>query len=269
MSEYKPRPEDIANQHISSASVPNESEKDLTPDQIRERLNDPNFLPTHEQAVKFFKSLTDAIQRDNYFHDKEKPVYEILNEEYLNACSDYLAQRAQEFGASKDKPVTILEIGAGNGRLSHFLRQKIEEKVPGLVKIVATDSGKQGIKDDFDVEELDHKKALEKHKPDIVISSWMPYSVDFTKDIRDFESEADGEIKRVQEYILIGEKDSTGDEWETWGIDYEYKDKIPPYKKDKYEMEELDDLSKFQISRADHPDDGSYFHSGTHSFKRV
>ena len=264
MLEYRwPQFEDEVEQAKPSEESPQQTERELAPDELRERLRDPNFLPKHEQITKAFRSWEEWY----YFcFDKENPVFEFFNEEYLNAFSDYFVGKIQEHGASKERPLIILEIGAGNGRLSHFLQQKLEERAPAQTKVVATDSGAWALKSDFPVEQLKHDEAMEKHKPDIVVFSWMPYQEDSSKDIRKFDS--------VQEYILIGETDGgcCGDEWETWGQswswgeDDEGGEKIPPYEVDGFEREDLDDLSDLQICRTD--SHGSYYHSRTVSFKR-
>ncbi|MDI6603285.1 MAG: hypothetical protein QME57_04235 [Patescibacteria group bacterium] len=239
-------------------------ERELTPDELRKKLRDPNFLPSHKEIRKAF---ADWEQWMEFCFDKENPVFEFLNEEYLNALADYFVGKIQEYGASEEKPLVILEIGAGNGRLSHFLQQKLEERAPGQTKVVATDSGEWRLKRDFPVEQLKHDEAMKKYSPDIVIVSWMPYLQDSSKDIRKCPS--------VKEYILIGETDGgcCGDPWETWGQpwllwdeDDEGGEKIPPYEADGFEREDLDELSDLQICRTDEP--GRYRHSRTVSFKR-
>lgn len=265
MSDYeKPQIEGEFEQARPSEVSPQQPERELTPDELRERLRDPNFLPTHEQITKAFTNWDQWYQ---FCRDKENPVFEFFNEEYLNAFADYFVDKIQEHGASEERPLVILEIGAGNGRLSHFLRQKLEERAPGQIKVIATDSGEWSLKSNFPVEQLKHDEAMEKYSPDIVVFSWMPYKEDSSKDIRKFDS--------VQEYILIGETDGgcCGDKWETWGRqswswDEDEKEgkKIPPYEADGFEREYLADLSDLQICRADEP--GNYDHSGTVSFKR-
>jgi hypothetical protein len=238
-------------------------ERELTPVELREKLRDPNFLPTHEQITKSFNSWEEWNQ---FCFDKENPVFEFLNEEYLNAFADYFVGKIQEHGASEKKPLVILEIGAGNGRLSNFLQQKLEEKAPGQTKVVATDSGTWALNNDFPVEQLKHDEAMEKYKPGIVVFSWMPFEEDSSKGIRKVDS--------VQEYILIGEANGgcCGDGWETWGQswsrDEDDKDdeEIPPYEVDGFDKEFLSDLSGLQICRTDDP--GRYCHSSTVSFKR-
>jgi len=238
------------------------SERELTPEELKERLRDPNILPTHEQITKAFIDWGDLR---GFCFDKENKVFEFFNEEYLNAFADYFVSRINEYSANKERPLIILEIGAGNGRLSHFLEQKLEERIPKQTKVIATDSDTWALKKDFPVEQLKHDEAMKKYNPDIVIFSWMPYREDSSKDIR--------KVKSVQEYILIGETDEgcCGDEWETWGqswaMDEDYEgEKTPLYELDGFKRENLDDLSELQICRTDDP--GDYFHSRTVSFKR-
>jgi len=234
-----------------------QAEKELTSEELREKLRDPNFLPTREQTINAF---TNHEEWEEFCFDEEEPVYDLYNKEYLNAFTDYFVDRIGEYGASKEKPLVILEIGAGNGRLSHFLEEELNQKVSGQVKVIATDSGEDAIKADFSVEQLKHDEAMEKYKPDIVIFSWMPYGEDSSKDIRKVDS--------VQEYILIGEAENgcCGDDWETWGNQI-FDEEIPPYEVDGFQKEKLDDLSELQICRTDRMP-GRINNSATVSFKR-
>ena len=247
--------------------IPSQSERGLTPDELREKLRDPSYLPTHEDIGHAFKSEEIfSYEWHRFCLDKDNPIFEFLNEEYVNAFSDYLSQRVESLGASEDSPITILEVGAGNGRLSHFLQQRLEAKFPGKVKMIATDSGEWSLKTAFPVETIGHKEALQKYQPKIVVFSWMPYQEDVTDDFRAAES--------VDEYLLIGETDSgcCGDEWRTWGqsqsIDEEGegKEKVAPYIADGFERETLEDASAQQVCRTDVP--GRYYHSKTTSFRR-
>ncbi|HAM88187.1 MAG: hypothetical protein US83_C0010G0005 [Candidatus Falkowbacteria bacterium GW2011_GWC2_38_22] len=225
-----------------------------------EKFSDPNFLPTRDQIIKAFP---DWHQWFEFCFNKENPTFEFLNNEYLESLTEYFIDKNKEYGTNKNEPLVILEIGAGNGRLSHFLQQKLDSKIPRQTKVIATDSGAWTIKNDFLVEQLNHNEAIEKYNPKIVIFSWMPYQEDSSKDIRKFKS--------VQEYILIGETDGgcCGDEWETWGQSWREEDldkTVPPYEADGFERIDLDDVSELQICRCDEP--GNYYHSRTVSFKR-
>jgi hypothetical protein len=201
-----------------------EKEEELTPEEIREKLEDPFYLPTREEIFKAF--YEEAWERWYEFCNKEDdPVFEFWNKEYIDAFSEYLIQRAKEFQSTKEKPLQILEVGAGNGKLTHFLKEQFEKKKIENIVIRATDSGEwmkpregisQIITPHFPVEILDYKEALEKYKPDVVICSWMPYEEDWTADFRATDS--------LKEYILIGEKDGgcCGHPWETWGANPSY-----------------------------------------------
>lgn len=238
---------------------PEQPSQEISPEETIEKLKDPNFLPTREQITSTF---TEWGQFLAFCSDKKNGmIYEFLNEEYLNALVGYFVNRVQEIGASLEKPLVILEICAGNGRLSHFLRKKLEERVPGLTKVIATDSGEKMIKNNFAVEKMRHDEAIEKHNPDIVICSWMPVWTDLTKEIR--------KCNTVQEYILIGEDDygCCGDSWDTWGKSSD--NRIPAYRKDGFRRKDLWDLCKLQICRTDIPEERrEYSHSRTVSFKR-
>lgn len=251
-----------------SGSFPDEDselEEYLSPKELRERLTDPNFLPTHKQIEIALPTLREWA---SFFMKKDTPpldVFELLNEEYLDALSDYLVEKITEYGASKENPLLILEIGAGDGRLSHFLRQKLEKKAPGLTKIIATDSGEWGLKSHFPVEKLKHDEALKKYDAQVVLCSWMPWGVDQTEDIR--------RCKKTREYILIGESDGgqCGDNWKTWGIkaydDPSEDRQVPPYKAEGFEKKDMGDLRKHQVCGTDYP--GEFRHSTSVSFKRI
>ena len=229
----------------------------LTPKELREKLCDPRFLPTHEQVVRSFGSWE---QWRNFCFNRDNPVFEFLNQEYLEAFAGYLVNRIDELGKNEKNPLTILELGAGNGKLSHFLRVKIEKKTPKKTVVIATEPGEWNLRNYFKLEKLDHLEALRKYSPDIVIFSWMPYKKDVTNDIRKFDS--------VKEYILIGETDGgcCGDEGGTWGCGKNKNEQKPPYASDGFQRKDLDNLSAMQICRTDEP--GEYHHSKTVSFKR-
>ena len=233
--------------------------------ELREKLRDPHFLPTQEQAICAV-SAWEQMDHSPYqtFFDvcNEDGIFEFFNEEHLNALSDYFVTKISEYGGSNEKPLIILEIGAGNGRLSYFLQKMLEEKVPGQVKVIATDSGDWNLKNDFPVEQLKHDEAMEKYNPDIVVFSWMPYCEDSSKEIRQCPS--------VKEYILIGESDGgcCGDETETWGCGEPEGE--ASYEVDGFEREDLE-LSNLNICRTDYPGfDGHRLarHSSTVSFRR-
>lgn len=202
----------------------------------------------------------------------ESQTYELLTREYLEALAQYIISQWLNTVQTDERPITILEVGAGNGRLSHFLGEILETQAPGRFSCIATDKGSNKIIPVFPVEELPQKEAVEKYNPQIVISSWMPPKKDFTADWR---------TVGVDEYILIGEPELCGTE-ESWGFDNskhhesdddllsqtKKTDSAPICEQEGYEMTYLADLQKFQICRTDWGDsDFGSRHSITTSFK--
>ncbi|MEK7166794.1 MAG: hypothetical protein AAB732_00015 [Patescibacteria group bacterium] len=242
----------------------NNPEQELMVRELCKKLKDLFYLPTHKDVTFIFKN-PEKFFSNEYIRlcdpDKKHPVFEFLNEEFINAFSDYLFQQIKNLDEFKtNKPITILEVCAGNGRLTYFLQQKFEKILSEKVKIIGTDSKQWGLKTFFPVEKLDYKAAIKKYQPEIIICSWMPPEEDFTKDFRSFES--------VKEYILIGESDNNccGNRWLTWGINYDKKDQIIPYVADGFERIDINEVKKYQICKTDMI--GQYNHSNTVSFRR-
>jgi hypothetical protein len=156
-----------------------------------------------------------------------KQVYVFLTQDYVDALADYLQQRLVEYGNGG----TIVEIGAGNGRLAYFLQQR-------GIPIVATDDcswklssedshpvdddddnqqqqqqqqQQQPPKRDVEVFNLSCDQALKVHAPTIVLCAWMPMYNDFTA--------AFCATPSVQEYLLIGPATVCGHAFDTWGFD--------------------------------------------------
>lgn len=268
---------DFSNFRITP-QVPVEKEKFVS-EQSLEKMTDSDFLPSFENLESCIKDFRrDSIKADKVedlvkFTDREKnPIFEIWTKEYIDAFGNYLMEQVEKMGGTKENPVVILEVGAGNGRLAHFLKEKIDKLVPDSIKIVACDNyvtwNNMKTSPLFPVENISHKEALQKYKPKIVICSWMPPQSDLTKDFRTVES--------VDQYILIGETDygCCGNAWETWGVtgynvtDNEaVKDGVPPYEKDGYDKTTLESLSDLQLSRADIFDGRGT--SKTVSFERI
>ncbi len=228
---------------------------------IRKRLRtDPGFLPRREDLKATFGLPDDQpdglYEWLNFVHDPEKPVFEMWTEEYIKEFSTYLLTRLDDLGATVETPLTILEVGAGNGKLTYFLRERLNAKAAGRLKIAATDVQRRG-RSSENVEELGYVEALEQYKPDIVISSWMPKFYDWTGAFRQMPS--------VKEYILIGVPSLTGDN-EAWGI-YSDGGFIQNYSIEGFRRTELHDLKKYQICGTDVPHI-PYSYSVTASFRR-
>jgi hypothetical protein len=246
-------------------NVEDQSEKKL------ELLKDPTHLPTHEEIRAALPSLSteygrQAVDDGDFFKIYSKgAAFEILNEEFVAALGDYIANHVH--AKESNEPFVILELGAGNGRLAHFLDQDLGRRMPGRVKVIATDNGENAINAIFDnVKEMDYKQALQTYKPNLVIVSWMAPGLDMSADIRKTSS--------VEEYVLIGDVPATGRDWETWGDDhwdydengkpiYEHPNEKAPYIADGFQREEVEAISRAQINRG-----GGLIGSKTISFRR-
>ena len=218
-------------------------------------------------------------------------TYELWTKEYIQELAKYLIQRILELDEKDNcqKETTIMDVGAGDGRLVYFLCRAMEEEINAdgkqkkrtknvigcsegkqiiYPKIIATDDGSWKAPIYDNVERLSVVSSLEKYRPRIVsstdsevvtppqsrlivICSWMPPGQDWTKDFRN--------ERQVEEYILIGETDdgTCGHNWLTWGNPNFRPDNdnavdfTAPYAIDGYERINLDDLSKLQFSRFD------------------
>ena len=240
-------------------------------------------------------SLDDAVELAGGFihargpfnvYCEEANIYEAWTSDYVTALSKYLFDKSNE-------DTVIIEIGAGDGLLSKFVRESMKElqnvrqtseKLAQkrrksnhkndinsftLPHIAATDDGSWNIKAKAEVQSLNVSDALKKYcdkdptsnKTIIVLCAWMPQGIDWTEAIRKYD---------VDEYILIGESDngSCGDKWLTWG-NPEYspkKEHIAPHIIDGYVREDLTSLSILQLSRYDGKESRS---SNTVSFRKA
>jgi hypothetical protein len=128
-------------------------------------------------------------------------TYDLWTSEYISGLAELVKHHK-----------TIVEVGAGDGRLSYLLARRLKETTAAAPQVIATDSGMWRIKRMFPVVQMDYARACSVLKPDCVICSWMPMGVDFSRAFRRSPS--------VLEYVLIGETDlhgCCGHSWLTWG----------------------------------------------------
>eukprot|EP00946_MAST-07B_sp_MAST-7B-sp1_P000133 g133.t1 len=197
---------------------------------------------------------------------EENQMYEVFTREYVDTLVDTIigikGRRHGERDGSMARDFVVVEIGAGTGALSHHMRRRLYELehkgVAGVksIDVIATDSGSWKLDGgDFPVEPYNVKEALERLKPDLVITSWMPAGEDWTKDFR---------RAAIPDYLLIGEADDgcTGHNWLTWGNkaymeakDHERKiggrSIVAPFAEDGYKRTDLQDLAQLQLQRYD------------------
>ena len=123
---------------------------------------------------------------------REFAVYEILHENLVQSLANLLSGE-----------LLVLEVGAGNGLLSKFLRD-------AGVNAVATDNYSWKMKRRAPVRRMRYNTAVDHYNPSCVVCCWMPYGADWTPAFRACPS--------VQRYVLIGEGSGgcCGSD-ETWG----------------------------------------------------
>ena len=251
-----------------------------------EKCNNPAVLPSGDELHEVFPAIvpgtvysTDAERQwekrrwEEFIHDESFPKREVLTREFIQAFGDYLGERMQKIAQEKAGAVSILELGAGDGRLHYFLQKYLEDTLGSVPNFHAVDTKqwekdpryKQVARSFFPVEEKDNRTALEEFQPDIVVVSWMPPWTDFTKEIRQYSS--------VQEYILIGHAydNVCGLAWETYGQDSweRHEGEMPLFQKEGFSLVELPEISKNQIYHLSNDSFMSVAHpSQTISFRR-
>lgn len=229
----------------TTESAKKEGTQELTSETFRKKLGDPYWLPQYGDIRKVVDSFTDKYGLfllgkaeelkwyDVLYDNKGTPIFEVWTKEYIERFSNYLTDRVKALGGTKENPATILEVGAGDGKLSYFLTQQLKKSGADTIKLIATnyDNEVYQIKSAYkNVEKIPEKEALKKYNPSIVICSWMLNRVDWTPDFRN--------TKSVQEYILIGPQGPCGKE-ETW------------WSPDGFEVILHPDLDEVQLSRLD------------------
>ena len=84
-----------------------------------ESMKDPEFLPNHNDVRSLFR------EGGNFHKELELPIFEVFTREYIDKLGSYLVERIDAIGRKKKGPVKVLEVAAGNGRLSHLIRREI------------------------------------------------------------------------------------------------------------------------------------------------
>ena len=112
-------------------------------DRLREKVSDPGYLPRFEEVAKAFPSETRKLDDASEFNNfcLENDIYEYYNREFLDSLGSYLQKRCTDIRIN-GKPITILEVGAGKGQLTHWLiKTFIDNGVSDdSVQFIATDN---------------------------------------------------------------------------------------------------------------------------------
>ena len=132
-------------------------------------------------------------------------IFQFFSEEFI----EHVAQSIKKLEAHR-----IIEIGAGDGFLSAFLKDK------GIDVVAIDDYSRPFIERREHVEKLDHKEALNKYNPDLVVINWEEFLKTYSIDVLEYPS--------VKYLLWIGEGPDgcTGSE-ELWEFDCD--DTYNPY----------------------------------------
>lgn len=191
---------------------------------MNQNFEDPSFLPNLQEVYEFFGQ---GSKGDAAFHNfcKTHKIYEFLTQEFVETLANYLEKRILELRTIQNRDIKILEVCAGDGRLTHFLKLFLDRTIPDQYSITASDSGEWSIHPLFPVMRISHQQALDQIQPDIVVCSWMPKGKDLTRDFRMTPS--------MREYLLIGNPQECGDPWLTWG---EKSNKTSAFEQDGFQL---------------------------------
>lgn len=180
-------------------------------------IADPEALPSVRQVLKAFPF--EDFSRENvrlmkawhaFSNDEAHLFFELLTEEYVEGYAELLEGEIERIGRNGDGPVRVLEVGAGNGKLSRHVQRILREKGMDVEMMAVDDSSwaGRGVALGENVRDMDYRDALSEFRPDIVMESWMPPGKDFSPDFRNTES--------VKAYVLTGPMRDSGTP-ETWG----------------------------------------------------
>lgn len=149
-----------------------------------ELLENIQYLPMNSEVKKAF-----GLNPASFLgFCQQKNIFEFFTQEYIKELAKIL---------NKKKYKNIIEIGAGNGKLSYFLNKLVKNK------IIATDSGEWCLNGStFPVEMLGFEDALKKYKPDFVIISWIPRNFNIVDYIEKCDS--------IKGYLIIGVPEHCG-----------------------------------------------------------
>ncbi len=176
-------------------------------------MSDPLYLPTLAE-LKIAFPLSESYPTDSVEFPWITPSYgkfqtelhnfQVYTQEFIASLAIYLAERIKVTYDTTSQTVLLLEVGAGDGRLTHFLKPKLAELIAAdqlVCRAVDTKEWEENKQTNVssEVEKLDYLTALTlaAGQPTIVISCWMTCFGEWTADFR--------RAPQVFEYLLIGD----------------------------------------------------------------
>lgn len=271
------------NKPFTNKGITSENIEEQKLQEFIDKLTDSKFLLSFEEIEKFMKPYENL--RGNEFYNpyyhlpfykflseyiakkynvkKDSPEmrkflrndlwYEIITQELINELTNHIGKRL-----NIHDHITILEVGAGNGKLSYHLNKNLKNKYSDRCTLHAIDSWYENIPSIFDIERMSDSEAIARYNPDIILWSWMPQkpfwfqllerkywsqisdTIQSTDEYKEYSKYcADYRIERskypeysatrrkqcnnLKEYILIGPLECCGDKeytfWMPWAND--------------------------------------------------
>lgn len=143
------------------------------------KIRDIEQLPTFEEAKQLILLLEEGHRRNYRYTSWQKfcekhGIWSVYTVEFVDALEEVIR-------GLNETP--IVEVCAGNGKLSYHLRKR-------GIDITATDdySDEEIKRDERLVERLPHKEVLVKHESRIVIAAFVPPDKGIAEDVLDFPS---------------------------------------------------------------------------------
>lgn len=166
---------------------------------ILEKIQDPLYLPTVEELQLAFP-LEDSFPTDSdefswlcpdfTRHNVRINNYQVYTQEFVESLALYF----------KSRGLKILEVGAGDGRLTRFLKLSPHGSSLDIIATDRKDWEERGkTNPSIEVEKIGYLEAIKKYatEPLLILSCFMNVDVAWAQD---FRSEP-----MVQEYVLIGD----------------------------------------------------------------
>jgi hypothetical protein len=127
-------------------------------------------LVPYNDALLFFEDLernNDVKAYCNGSNISGRWIFQIYNEEFIQQLADIINSTLK----STNNPEPVVEVMAGDGRLTEFLQAIIDHQ------IIATDAkdGRYNIAYPKWVETCDALDTVKKYSPSLIILSWEPY----------------------------------------------------------------------------------------------
>jgi hypothetical protein len=153
----------------------------------RKKLDSGELLPYDWIVKHFFKGIGIGF----FMTCHENAIFQIYSKEFIETLANQI---------KKLNPKKVIEVGAGDGRLSYFLNKHgVNSKPIDNHAWAKCEDDKNVVHITYppEVEKIDYRNALRKYNPDLVILCWEELSAKYTQKILDYPS--------VKYVIWIGE----------------------------------------------------------------